>query len=415
MATPFDEARDKWPRSVNELTPRVQAVYQAWLCLRVPDLDTARGGSPVAIVPPSGGRYVKPDRARDLTLARAPFPVGTPAPPAVLTEAEVLAIGITDSASGGGSDDEGSSSEITELRDLVQNQQIAINKLLLQQEALADDKDATSTYAICEATLRKVPTSVREVTPMSRVDRRRLRRDHGGSFPKDSLPKELHLPDDVKNEKAVAAAKLTLVSLTKDVITPLMEGNMEVFRMAGTVHSRLAEFTVAMQAAMEDGSDSVVAVQDVLEELELLMGAAGASMELVLDLHARMRTQVTGRVERAMGFHDLHDDPNRRGKETFLSSDFQVKIEEKAKAKAHMAWARSGSGQAPSGSLHGAPPFRKTGGGGGQKKTWQKPKSNGSSTGNKSNGGKGGGGRGTGGDKKGGGRGKGSSGSSSSP
>ena len=86
-------------------------------------------------------------------------------------------------------------------------------------------------------------------------------------------------------------------------------------------------------------------------------------MDLVLDIHARMRTIVTSRVERAMGFSDLHDDPNKRSKETFLSKDFQEKIEAKAKEKAHMAWAKSGTGGPPRGSLHSQPPSKSGGGG----------------------------------------------------
>jgi len=133
-------------------------------------------------------------------------------------------------------------------------------------------------------------------------------------------------------------------------------------------------------------------------------------MALIIDLHARLRTVITSRVERAMGFADLHDDPNKRSKETFLSEDFQLKIEEKAKEKAHMAWAKSGTGGPPRGSLHGQPPPNKGGGGGYYKKPGSgKP----AAGGGRGNGPKGGGkssGKPAG---KGGGRGKGAEGSSS--
>ena len=99
-------------------------------------------------------------------------------------------------------------------------------------------------------------------------------------------------------------------------------------------------------------------------ELEPAVAAAAASIELILDLHARMRVVVTSRVEKSLGFNDLHDDPNRSVKESFLSKDFQDKIEQRAKEKAHLAWAQSGKGNPPTGSLHGAPPTKKTGAGG---------------------------------------------------
>jgi hypothetical protein len=138
----------------------------------------------------------------------------------------------------------------------------------------------------------------------------------------------------------------------------------------------------------------------------MAVGAVTASMDLVLDLHARMRTIVTSRVERAMGFTDLHDDPNKRSKETFLSQDFQEKIEAKAKEKAHMAWAKSGTGGPPRGSLHGQPPQKS--GGGGFKQQQRTPARVGGGRGTGRGGGSSkGGGRGSGG--KGGGRGNGSS------
>jgi hypothetical protein len=261
--------------------------------------------------------------------------------------------------------------ELAELKRLVQDQQSSIQRLLRQQEALADDKDATSSCEACDATLSKMPNSFRALEPMSKADRRHLTRDHGGFYPKDRLPNELQLPEDVKNEKNVAATKISLVSLTihKDVISPLMDGNVECVKMVGTAHSRLIELHAEMATAVDADEGAVVLASDVRNELELAVGAATASVDLVLDLHARMRTVVTSRVERAMGFSDLHVDPNKRAKETFLSKDLQEKIEAKAKEKAHVAWAKSGTGGAPRGSLHGQPPSKSVGGGSNKSRT----------------------------------------------
>ena len=67
-----------------------------------------------------------------------------------------------------------------------------------------------------------------------------------------------------------------------------------------------------------------------------------------------------------MGFENLHQDPNKREKESFLSEDFDRKIEERAKAKAHLAWARNQSRATnlSRGSLHENPPSKSLGGGG---------------------------------------------------
>jgi len=402
----LEAARAKWPGNAATLPSGFQAVYQTWMTLRVQEMKSTPGA------PAVGERRInKSERAREMTLARTPFPAGTPSPPVLLTTAQIDAFGAGGTPDPAPVSGGGGGGELSELRRLVQDQQISIEKLLRQQEALADDKDATSAYQVCEETLSKFPVSFRAAVPMSRVDRRHLRRDHGGAYPKDGLPKELTLPEDVKNEKNVAAHKISLVALTKDVVSPLMDGNMEVLRMAGTVHSRIFELHTEMAAAIaENGDDAVVSVADVLGELDLTVGAASASMDLIIDLHARLRTVITSRVERAMGFADLHDDPNKRSKETFLSEDFQLKIEEKAKEKAHMAWAKSGTGGPPRGSLHGQPPPKKSGGGGSYKKSGNgKPASNGG----RGNGPKGGGkssGKPAG---KGGGRGKVADGSSS--
>lgn len=400
MTTNLNAARAKWPTDVASLPASFQAVFQTWLGLRVIEMSSTPGAPPP---PARGTSYPKAARARDCTLARTPFPAGTVNKPRLLTEAEIITFG------GNGSSDDSSDDgggELAELKRLVQDQQISISRLLRQQEALADDKEATSSYEVGAATLAKIPDTLRTQEPMSKADLRHITRDHGGFYPKDGLPKELVLPEDVKNEKNVAASKISLVSLTKDIVAPLMNSNMVCLKMAGTIHSRVYELHAEMVAAVDSDADAVVLASDVRNELELAVGAATASMDLVLDLHARLRTIVTSRVERAMGFADLHDDPNKRSKETFLSKDFQEKIEAKAKEKAHMAWAKSGTGGPPRGSLHGQPPPKSGGGGYSKART---PARIGGGRGGKTGGGGGGKGGGRGSGPKGGGRGKGSS------
>ena len=409
--TSFEKAVSKWPTGDEaSLPPEFLAVYQTWMGLTVPTLKASLANTPVAFVAPRSQR--KPERARDLTLSLTPFPVGTPGPPAVLTSEQVHEFynGDRDGSSQSEEDTDGGAGEIAALKATLaklvganEAQQIAINKLMLQQAALQDDKEATSTYPICPATAARIPSSFRTLVPMSRVDRRRLRRDHSGTFPDDCIPREMQLPDDVKSDKAVKASTLTLVSLTKDIISPLMGGNLETLLMAGTVHSRVSELYTEMTEHAQEGDDIVVTAKEVVEALEPMLGSATASMDLVLDLHARLRTTVTNRVERAMGFADLHDDPDKKAKETFLSTGFELKIEERAKAKAHMAWATGKVGGPPRGSLHGQPPPKKhfRGGGDNRQRTITKSGGGGSKVNRSGSGVKhtGGRGRGGGGDK----------------
>ena len=65
----------------------------------------------------------------------------------------------------------------------------------------------------------------------------------------------------------MAAAKITLVGLTKDIISPLMDGNMEVLRMVGTVHSRVLSLATEMQSAVDEGDDNAV-LQRIVEVSE---------------------------------------------------------------------------------------------------------------------------------------------------
>ena len=411
MTESFEKAVGRWPTGDEaSLPPEFLAVYQTWLGFVVPTLRASLADSPVVVTTPA--RQNKPERARDLTLSRTPFPAGTPGPPAVLFLQQIIDFGEEDGPGGSDSsshqEDEGGEGEIEALKATVRklvgankSQQIAIEKLMLQQAALQDDKEATSTYPICPATAARIPTSFRSLNPMSRVDRRRLRRDHSGTFPEDCIPREMQLPDDIRAHKEVVTAKLTLVALTKDIIGPTMAGNLETMRMVGTVHSRLHDLHEEMLSHAEEGDDIVVNATEVVEAVAPILGASTAALELVLDLHARLRTAVTSRVERAMGFVDLHEDPDKRSKETFLSEDFQAKIEQKAKDKAHMAWA-SGKvgGGPPRGSLHGQPPPNKNRGGGNRQRSIKKSGGGGNS-GNKHTGGrgKGGGARGKGGGK----------------
>ena len=364
MTSLFDRARDRWPDDLTNLPPHVQAVYQTWLPLRLQALEAASSGLTPSRTP---GRYFKRHHARDLTLLRTPFPATVTNPPALLTDQQLADFaGEVTPPSSSASGDPPAQQELERLRQDLASTQLALEQLLRQQDAREGTGVITSAYQVSDATLALIPSSVRDRVPLSRLERRRLGRDHGGMYPRDALPKELHLPDDVRGDPKVVAHKTPLLTLQKEIINPLMGGNLDSLRMAGTTHSRLADLLEDVREARESaasGQDTVVLPKDLCDELEPAVAAAAATIELILDLHARMRVVVTSRVEKSLGFSDLHDDPNKSVKESFLSQDFQDKIEQRAKEKAHLAWAQSGKGNPPTGPLHGAPPTKSGGGG----------------------------------------------------
>ena len=115
MTANIDAARAKWPGDVASLPASFQAVFQTWMGLRVVEISSTPGAPP----PPTRGSYTKSMRARDCTLARAPFPVGTPNTPALLTEAQIISFGGNGSSEDSGGDGGG---ELAELKRLVQDQ-----------------------------------------------------------------------------------------------------------------------------------------------------------------------------------------------------------------------------------------------------------------------------------------------------
>ena len=363
----LEDAVGRWPDDDAHLPAHVQAVFQAWRTLRVREAMTASAASPLSL---PAGTMTKDRRCRYLTLSQTPFPVSTPSPPALLTAQQVRSFR-TDT---GGSPlhDESPDSQAETIRQLqaqLRDQQSAIERLLIQQESLAEDTPGHSSYPIAEATLQRLPKSLRNLVPMSRVDRRKLRREHSGLFPKDALPRDLQIPEDIRREKAVATAKLGFLAVTKDIIQPVMDANTDSLKMAATVHSRLEELRAEMSEASNSSPDATVLASDILEEVLVILGTTEGTLDMVLDTHARLRTAVTSRLEKLMGFDNLHPDPNKRAKESFLSDDFDRMIEERAKSKAHRAWARSQhQGSNPSrGSLHEDPPPKNLGGGGATK------------------------------------------------
>ena len=150
----LDDAVGRWPDDDSLLPAHAQAVYQAWRTLRVRDAQTASHASPI---PLTTGRMRKDDRCRLLTLSRTPFPPSTPSPPPLLTAQQVLDFG--DPPAGGEPNqevDDGSPQEeiIRQLQIQLQAQKTAIDRLLVQQESLADDTPAHNTYPIVETTLQ---------------------------------------------------------------------------------------------------------------------------------------------------------------------------------------------------------------------------------------------------------------------
>ena len=103
--------------------------------------------------------------------------------------------------------------------------------------------------------------------------------------------------------------------------------------MAATVHSRLEELRAEMVEAADSNHEATVLASDILEEVMVILSTTEGTLDMALDTHARLRTAVTCRLEKLMGFKALHQDPNKREKGSFFSGDSDRKIKERAKAK----------------------------------------------------------------------------------
>ena len=367
------EARNRWPRKSSELPAEVRGVFEAWEQCRDGELDEALGRIDGFFRPP--GRFSSKQKCRDLTLLRSPLPPSiTSVTP--LLEADVAAFfgrAVTplvthrdsdvDSVRSSPSEDRMTTMEsnLAKCLDTIarQNEQLDRQAATLERlfKAQADpDEVQTSTYEVADSVLEKLGRNAKgkaswlDIKPLPKSERRRILREHGGTF--TAFPPDLDMLASTKALKLVQEAKLSLPHFATHEVAQFMSRNTGTIKMCGTVLSRIKEMRADIQSSAHDGSEdddsssgSALALPssvpfDMLEEfLSLIESAAEGAMDLAIDTQTFMRLAVSRRIETALGVAHLQQDPTKNPKEDFMSPKTLTLIEDAAKVREDLTWA----------------------------------------------------------------------------
>ena len=219
--------------------------------------------------------------------------------------------------------------------------QSTIASLVRQQEA-SDETDATADYTVHSTVRAAVPKSFASHDPLSKKERQRILRDHQGVFPEDAWPNRLVLSDITKNAKEIkSASKLTLPQFAGEV-GKFLDRNDFTTKMAGTLWSHLLDSIEELREQLESDPDVLFRADNIVRQFEELEGCAHSTFVLGLDMSLHLRLNVSKRVDSAMGIDHLRVDPLKRAADDFISPDTYKLVEEAAKNKQNLTWAKQG-------------------------------------------------------------------------
>ena len=363
-------ARQRWPRATASLSAPVKAVFQAWEQCLEREQDEALEQIAGFTRPP--GRFTAKQKCRDLTLLRSPLPSTMRSVPP-LSDADVADFfgravtphrdeSDSESVRSTPSEDRMNSMESSLAKCLEtiarQNEQLVAQSATLDRlfKAQADPEEIqTSTYEVADSILQKLgrnsagKMSWLDIKPLPKSERRRILRDHGGTF--TTFPPDLDMLASTKALKLVQEAKVTLPNFATQEVAKFMARNSGTIKMCGTVLSRVRELQHDMAPHATEGGDdeddevlsppspSSVPTAVLLELLVVLEAAAAGAMDLAIDTHTLMRLSVSRRIETALGVAHLHQDPTKHPKEDFMSPKTLTVIEEAAKMREDLTWA----------------------------------------------------------------------------
>jgi hypothetical protein len=125
------------------------------------------------------------------------------------------------------------------------------------------------------------------------------------------------------------------------------------------------DLTVELREQIEVDSGIVFRGADLLEKLSCVETLLEGTMKVSLDTAAVMRLDVANRVDVAMAIDHLRVDPLKKASDDFISQDAYKLVEEAAKQKQNLTWAKKGMFPGSQvGNFSGRPLPRSTGGGG---------------------------------------------------
>ena len=356
----IQQTLDAWPVDLDALPASVRAACDSWARLRLGPIDLAirdLDADPNQGFTTPGGRFTKPLKCRALTVHGVAPPGGGPTP----TPAELRSLlpATPDVVS----------EKLRSLEAQLLQQSSTIASLLRQQAAVDAERDVTADYEINALVLAEVPKSFVTLDPLSKKERRKTLREHQGVYPIDQWPNKLVLKQSTKQSKDMQnAKKLTLVEYAGEV-SKFLERNDYSTKMAGTTWSRLLDMTADLSTNLENDPDSWYRADDILEQLDEIVHCAEGAFRFGLDMSGSMRLNVANRVDTAMGVSHLRVDPLKRETDDFISADTHKLIENEAKEKQNLLWAKQGHFPGSNAGRFFDKPSSKSSGGGGKHKS----------------------------------------------
>ena len=374
----IDRVLKAWPDDDTSLPPSVLEGLLRWRsetyhtidpAIQALETDTTR-----SFKTPSRARFPKEARCRTLVAFGVGVPNGGPTPnPADLrsmipnnssTSSPRSSIATQDRREGSEKDDVSSASgddRMARLEDQLRTAQATIDSLV-RQTLEVEDKDVTTDYAVNDTVMAIIPKSFLTLNPLSKKERLHLCRMNQGSFPEGVWPNRLALSESTKNS-IKNAAKLSLTQLATEVGL-FIDRNDYTTKMACTTLSRLTDDIADVQAQLDVDPDLMFRGDEVLQQLKLLEPGVRATVQLGLDLSVHLRLNVSKRVDTAMGIDHLRVDPFKRKTEDFISPETYKLVEQEAKQKQDLTWAKQGHFPGSrAGHFLGRPPPKSSGGG----------------------------------------------------
>ena len=236
---------------------------------------------------------------------------------------------------------------------------------LVRQTSLDENDDVTTEYAVHPLVVDSFPKSFVDLNPLSRAERLKIVRTHCGQYPTDRWPNPMKMSDTTRNCKEMQAAKKLTLPQYATELGKFIDRVSGATKLVGTAHSRVLDLTVELREQIEVDSEIVFRGADLLEKLSSVETLLEGTMKVSLDTAAVMRLDVANRVDVAMAIDHLRVDPLKKASDDFISQDTYKLVEEAAKQKQNLTWAKKGMFPGSQvGNFSGRPPPRPMGGGG---------------------------------------------------
>ena len=361
-AAEIDQIVAAWPDDDAELPASVLSAFRGWktqtLAVINPALARLNDDETVGWTTPAPAvSFNKNPKCRTLTAHGVAPPLGVT--PSVFELRAMLPV------------EEGADNVASETRRQLQEMAAQLRAAegtiatLVRQTSTDDNDDVTTEYVIHPTVVGRLPKSFVDLHPLSHAERKKIVRTHCGQCPKDRWPNPMKMSDATRNCKEMQSAKKLTLPQHATELSKFMDRVSGATKLIGTAHSRVLDLTIELEEQIEVDPEIVFRGADLLEKLSCVELLLEGTMKVSLDTAAIMRLDVANRVDVEMSIDHLRVDPLKKESDDFISKDTYKLVEEAAKQKQNLTWAKKGVFPGSQvGNFSGRPPSKTTGGGG---------------------------------------------------